>query len=161
MRDVHRALLRALVTVVALYGIFGWVLGVTVTPNDDMYPRIDAGDLLLYYRLDRDVRAQDVVVLRKDGVTRIGRVVAVGGDTVEITGDGALVVNGATMVERNIFSPTPALEGPAAYPLALTPGECFVLCDQRSGGVDSRTYGPVRKAELLGTVITLVRRNSL
>ena len=161
MRDVHRALLRALVTVVALYGIFGWVLGLTVAQNDDMYPRIDAGDLLLYYRLDRDVRAQDVVVLKKDGATRVGRVVAVGGDTVEIAGDGTLTVNGATMVERNIFTPTPAYAGPVTYPLTLEPGACFVLCDHRDGGEDSRVYGPVRASELLGTVVTVIRRHNL
>lgn len=161
MRYVQRALLRALITVLLLYGMFGWVLGLTTAPNIDMYPRIDAGDLLLYYRLDKEVRAQDVVVLRKNDTTYIGRVVAVGGDTVEITESQALIVNGIAMVESNIFWPTPVYEGFVEYPLTLAEGEYFVLCDSRNGGEDSRYYGPVKAGELLGTVITVVRRNNL
>ena len=161
MRYVQRALLRALITVAALYGIFGWVLGLTTAPNNDMYPRVDAGDLLLYYRLDKEVKAQDIVVLKKNDTTYIGRVVAVGGDTVEITEGQALVVNGSAMVESNIFYPTPVYEGFIEYPLTLAEGECFVLSDSRNGGEDSRYYGPVRRDELLGTVITVVRRNNL
>ena len=161
MRYVHRALLRALIMVVALYGIFGWVLGLTTAPNNDMYPRIDAGDLLLYYRLDKDVKAQDIVILRKNGTTYVGRVVAVAGDTVEVTEGQALVINGSAMVESNIFYPTPVYEGFVDYPLTLGPGECFVLSDMRSGGEDSRYYGPVSGDELLGAVITVIRRNNL
>lgn len=161
MRYVQRALLRALITVAVLYGIFGWVLGVMTAPNNDMYPRIDAGDLVLYYQLDKDVKAQDIVVLRKNRTTYIGRVVAAGGDTVEITDSQALVVNGSAMVESNIFYPTPVYEGFVEYPLTLGEDECFVLSDSRSGGEDSRYYGPVKKDELLGTVITIIRRNNL
>ena len=161
MRYVQRALLRALITVAALYGIFGWVLGITTAPNNDMYPRVSAGDLLLYYRLDKEVKAQDVVVLEKNGTRYVGRVVAVGGDTVEITDSQALNINGSTMVESNIFYPTPVYEGFVEYPLTLGAGECFVLADSRNGGEDSRYYGPVRQDELLGTVITIVRRNNL
>lgn len=161
MRYVQRALLRALITVAALYGIFGWVLGLTTAPNNDMYPRIDAGDLLLYYRLDKDVKAQDIVVLKKNDTTYVGRVVAVGGDTVEVTDSQALIVNGSAMVESNIFYPTPVYEGFVEYPLTLREGECFVLSDSRNGGEDSRYYGPVKEGELLGSVITLIRRNNL
>lgn len=161
MRYVQRALLRALITVAALYGIFGWVLGITTAPNNDMFPRIDAGDLLLYYRLDKAVKAQDVVVLRKNDTTYIGRVVAVAGDTVEITGNQALMINGSAMVESIIFYPTPVYEGFVEYPVTLRDGACFVLSDSRNGGEDSRYYGPVGADEILGTVITVIRRNNL
>ena len=40
-------------------------------------------------------------------------------------------------------------------------GEVFVLADFRNGGADSRFFGPVKEQEILGTVITLVRRNHL
>ncbi len=161
MRYVQRALLRALIAVIAVYAIFGWVFGLTTAPNNDMYPRIDAGDLILYYRLDTDVKAQDIVVLNKNDTTYLGRVVAVAGDTVEITENQALVINGSTMIESNIFYPTPLYEGFVEYPLTLGEGECFVLSDSRNGGEDSRYYGPVAREELLGSVITIVRRNNL
>ena len=161
MSYIQRALFRALITIALLFGIFEWVLGMMTVPNNDMYPRIDAGDLILYYRLDKEVKAQDIVVLKKNGTTYVGRVAAVGGDTVEITESQALIINGSAMVESNIFYPTPAYEGFVEYPLVLGEGECFVLSDSRTGGEDSRYYGPVKKEEILGTVITVIRRNNL
>ena len=65
------------------------------------------------------------------------------------------------MIESNIFYSTPRYEGFVEYPLVLGEDECFVLVDKRNGGEDSRYYGPVDKDEILGTVITVVRRNSL
>ncbi|MBQ6207780.1 MAG: S26 family signal peptidase, partial [Oscillospiraceae bacterium] len=35
------------------------------------------------------------------------------------------------------------------------------LADSRNGGSDSRYFGPVRRDEILGTVITILRRNNL
>ena len=40
-------------------------------------------------------------------------------------------------------------------------GEFFILADHRNGGEDSRYYGAVRTEDLLGTVITVIRRNHL
>ena len=268
-------LLRIVLLAVVVYVLFFHIIGVTVMPNGDMYPRIDSGDLVLFYRLDKDVRAQDIIVFRKDansiqdrvndveGVTPapttaptsapteapataapastdgataqpgatgqpapadgtaapvvtaqptdepvyteptrlpdmppeqvaaddsfmarvsrwvydaekflglrnpegkqmfVCRVVACAGDTVEITEDGRLVVNGNTMIESNIFSKMTVYEGFTEYPLTLRSGECFVLADQRNGGADSRFFGPVNVDEILGTVITIARRNNL
>ena len=83
------------------------------------------------------------------------------GDTVEITDTGRVVVNGNTMIESNIFSHTEPYEGFIEYPITLQPGECFVLADLRNGGADSRFFGPVSEDEILGTVITIARRNNL
>ena len=136
-------------------------------PMEEMYPRIDAGDLVMYYRLDKDVKAQDVIAIEKETPERNGkqlyilRVVAVAGDTVEVTEDQQLMINGNAMVETNIFYPTPRYEDFIDYPLTLEEGQCFVLADNRNGGTDSRYFGPVDKKEILGTVITIIRRNNL
>jgi signal peptidase I len=129
-------------------------------PNADMYPRIDSGDFLLVYRLDRNPKAQDIMMFEKNGTRYVGRVIAVGGDTVEIT-DGAVKVNGYNMVETNIFYETYPLEGFTSYPLTLANDECFILADQRKGTEDSRFFGPVKYREIEGTVISVMRRNNL
>lgn len=67
------------------------------------FPRISAGDLLLYYRLEKNFNSGDVLVFRKQGKISTGRVVAHGGDSVEITGDGELKVNGSIVIETNVF----------------------------------------------------------
>lgn len=161
MRDARSFGLYTFVLVLLVYVLFAYIVGLMSVPNSDMYPRFDAGDLLLYYRLDRDVKSQDVIVFEKNGTRYVGRAVGIGGDEIEITDDERLSVNGSVMIERGISEPTPRLEGYTEYPLVLEPDTCFVLVDGRQGGEDSRYFGPVEKDEILGTVITLLRRNNL
>ena len=240
LRNFRNFLLRLVLMVVVVYVLFFQLIGVTTMPNGDMYPRIDSGDLVIFYRLDKDVRAQDIIAFTKDVSTLqdyqekaeaeeytpedlengeetgevdetarktqpvpqtpdvapsaivadnsilgkvnefvykaervlglrqtegkqvfICRVVAAAGDTVEITDAGTLIINGNTMIESNIFSHTTPYVGFTEYPLTLKAGECFVLADKRNGGADSRFFGPVKEEEILGTVITIARRNNL
>ena len=53
---------RGVLLVLLLYVIFGIVFGITPMKNNDMSPGIGAGDLLLYFRLENELRAQDIVV---------------------------------------------------------------------------------------------------
>ena len=168
VKNYQYFVLRVLILLLVLWVLFFRIVGLTHMPSTDMYPRLDAGDLVLFYRLDKDVQAQDVIVLEKTTPDSEGekqlficRVAAVSGDTVEINDSGRLIVNGNTMVESNIFYSTPPYDGYTEYPLTLGEGECFVLADMRNGGTDSRYFGPVQKNEILGTVITILRRNNL
>lgn len=65
------------------------------------------------------------------------------------------------MIEPNIYYTTPRYEGYTEYPLTLKEGQCFVLADYREGGTDSRYFGTVEENEILGTVISVLRRNNL
>jgi signal peptidase I len=166
VKDYQFFILRLVIMVVALWLLFFVFIGVLKMPTADMYPRVDAGDLVLFYRLDKDVKAQDIIVIKKEvpgeenQQTMILRVVAVAGDTVDIQ-DDHLMINGNAVVETNIFYPTPVYKGYTEFPLTLQEGQCFVLADVRQGGSDSRFFGPVDKNEILGTVITIIRRNNL
>ncbi|MBQ9015173.1 MAG: signal peptidase I [Firmicutes bacterium] len=161
MNDVQWFAMQVLIFVVVLYVLFAHIIGVTTMPGADMYPRIDSGDLLLYYRLDKDPKSQDIVVYEKNDTKYVGRVIAVQGDTVEITKDNVVKVNGYNMIESNIFYETYPLEGFTKFPLTLGAGQCFILADQRQGSEDSRYFGPVSYSELDGTVITVMRRSNL
>lgn len=161
MNPIQIFFLNAFIIVLILWLMFGCICGLITAPNNDMYPHIKTSDLLLYYRFDEDIKAQDVVVLKKNGTRYVGRVVACSGDTVEITDQETLVINGNIMTESNIFYSTPRLEGFAEYPVTLEKDEFFILCDSRSGAEDSRYYGIVKDDEILGTVISVLRRNNL
>ena len=159
--------LRVAMLILVVWVLFFKIVGLTHMPSGDMYPRIDAGDLVLFYRMDTDVLAQDIVVLEKETKESSGkkelfisRVVAVAGDTVEIKGS-RLIVNGNAVIEPNVFYPTQEYEGFTEYPLTLGPDECFVLGDCRESAGDSRYFGPVNKSEIRGTVISILRRNNL
>ncbi len=161
MRSVHWFALHAIVFITVIYVLFAHFVGLTTMPTADMYPRLDAGDLLLYWRLDNTHKAQDVVYFEKDGSAYVGRVIAVGGDTVEITDAETVKVNGNTLMESNIFASTPRYEGFVKYPLTLEPDTYFILADSREGGRDSRYFGPVSADEIKGVVVTVMRRHNL
>ena len=203
MRALRDLIIRILLLALVVYILFFHLVGLTVMNSGDMYPRIDAGDLVLFYRLEKNIHAQDIIVFQKPtaalelsyeerqkmeaaaagkekGTVRkvldwlgfidpedppktqfVCRVVAGPGDTVEITEGERLMVNGNAMIESGIFYNTPEYAGFVEYPLVLGTDEYFVLADYRSGGADSRFFGAVRKDEILGTVITIMRRNNL
>ena len=168
MRALRSFLFRTAALAAVIYVLFWHVVGITMMPNRDMYPRLDAGDLLLYYRLEKNIKYQDIVVFDKakesGGKTQqfVSRVIGAPGDTVEITEEHGLTVNGNTVIESNIFYPTrPYEEGITEYPVKLGEGEYFVLADQRNGGMDSRYFGVIRQEEIRGIVITILRRNNL
>lgn len=151
--------LVAIVVLLAL--LFSFAFGLKAMPSDDMSPRISAGDLMLYYRLAGEWAVGDVMVFEKDGEQYVGRVVARGGDTVEVTDQATLVVNGSTVLESDIYYTTPKYDNGPTYPLTLAEDEFFVLCDYREGARDSRYFGPVSADEVKGKVITVVRRSGL
>lgn len=152
---------RLVLLVASVAVVFGLVFGLMPAPNDDMSPSIRAGDLLLFYRLDQDWSTGDVVVAQQQGQRYVGRIVARGGDTVEITPQATLVVNGSTVLESDIFYSTPPYESGVTYPITLDQDQLFLLCDYREGARDSRYYGPVNTQDILGKVITVVRRSNL
>ncbi len=206
-RALRDLIFRILALLLVVYVLFFHLVGLTVMPTGDMYPRIDAGDMILYYRLEKNIHAQDIIVFEKpsaslerlvdeeEGETQepvkrvpksektvirraldwlgfrdpadppmtrmVCRVVAGPGDTVEINEGERLIVNGNSMIETNIFYSTPEYIGFVEYPLTLGADEYFVLADYRNGGADSRFFGAVQREDILGTVITILRRNNL
>lgn len=160
--EIKSFFLRLAVLLLFLWILFGFCFGIAPVTNGDMFPRISAGDLMLYYRLERNYNSQDVIVYEKDGSRRVGRVIAHGGDTVEITGEGELRINGSVVMENNVFYSTyPYTEGNVTYPLTLAENEVFVMGDYREGARDSRYYGAISFDEIKGKVITILRRSDL
>ena len=155
--DFTRSLI-GLITI--LWILLSFVIGIKAVPNDDMKPRLYAGDLILFYRPEKKPDIRDIIVLKKNNTEYIGRVIAAGGDKVEVTEDSVLMVNDNVVIDENEFGGTPLYEGFVDYPVLLGQDECFVLCDRRAGGEDSRYYGPVKYNEIMGTLIGQYRRGS-
>jgi signal peptidase I len=124
-----------------------------------MYPRLRDGDLILYYRLEQDYAIDDVVAFHVDDNVREGRIVAQSGDVVDLT-EGQLVVNG-NVEQEEIFYQTYPQDGEITYPYTVPENSYFVLCDFRTNGFDSRTYGAIPQSDLDGKVITVLRRRGI
>ncbi|MDO5027046.1 MAG: signal peptidase I [Tissierellia bacterium] len=143
-------------TIVA-YLVFNLVFGITLIKNNDMSPRMSASDLLVYYRLDKNYIAGDVVVAYKNETQYVSRVVATAGDTVDIDENG-LLINGAYQVSSNIYYQTGIYEDGIKFPVTIGSDEVFLLGDLREGAKDSRYFGPVKLNEVKGKIFVLLRR---
>lgn len=152
---------RLLFMIILFVILFGIVFGISPVRNNDMSPRMSSGDLLLFYRLEDTIHNQDVLIFEKEGEQYIGRVVARGGDTVEITESSELKINGSVVLENDIYYSTPQYEDGITFPVTLESDEYFILCDYREGAKDSRYFGAVSAEEITGKVITVIRRSGL
>lgn len=153
-------LCRAVLLAGFIWLLAGVIFGLQPMNSNDMVPALHYGDLMLYYRLDRGFKATDIVVYRKDGNTLTGRIAAAPGDTVEITENAVLLINGSQVMESEIYYNTPGYEGEVSYPLTLGEDEFFILGDYREAALDSRYYGPVNRDEIQGIVILCLKRVS-
>lgn len=158
--DIRDFLIKLAVVLLACWVLLGVVFGVAVVQGEDMYPRLRDGDLMVFYRLQQDYYIGDVVTFRQNGRRYTGRIVAQGGDTVDVNDEGELLVNGNVQSEE-IFYPTQISEGQTSLPCTVPDGAVYLLCDFRTNGTDSRNYGPVQIGDLDGKVITILRRRGI
>lgn len=158
--DIRAAIIKLVVVVLVGWLLVGVIFGVTVKEGEDMYPRIRDGDLMVFYRLPQDYHIGDVVTFRKDGRRYTARIVAQGGDEVDVDDEGQLKVNGSVQ-EEEIFYPTEPADGGIDLPCKVPEGSVFLLCDFRTQGRDSRAYGPVEIGDLDGKVIAILRRRGI
>lgn len=150
-------IIAKIVIIIILLGIIYYCLfGVYRCNNDMMNPAFKDGDLVIYYRLQKEYQSGDTVVIEKNGEMQVVRVIAQAGDKVDIDEDG-LKINGYLQQEKNIYVETLPYVGQTIFPVSVKEKEYFVLCDNRINAKDSRVYGGVKKDEIKGLVITLLR----
>lgn len=146
-----------LMALVAVFLVFGVVRPFVAEPfaitTASMDPTLKVGDSALAtkfaYRFAEPERGDVVLFEGPDGAPTIKRVVGVAGDKIAVR-DGVLFVNGEKTregyVDYNLTDST--FFGPTDVP----EGHVYVMGDNRSNSLDSRSYGPVPEADLLGEV---------
>ena len=159
-QDILNLLLKIAVILIALFLLFTFMFGIHRTTDNSMNPAIQEGDLVIFYRLDKNYVATDTLILDYDGTKQVRRVVAVAGDVVDIVESG-LVINGSLVQEPNIYQDTLRYTDGVIFPVTVGPGQVFVLGDGRKDSVDSRLYGVVNIRDTFGKVITITRRRNI
>lgn len=159
-QDIRHLLYKILGICAVVYLIFLSLYGVFQNHDLSMQPAVREGDLVFYYRLDKDFVAGDSVVVEYKGEKQVRRVVAVGGDRVDVTKDG-LIINGMQQTEPRAVGETRRYEDGVKFPVTLKKGQVFVLGDNREDTVDSRVYGPVDNKDVCGKVMTILRRKDI
>ena len=169
IRYIEIFILKLIGCVVFLYVIFFLIFGLHVEKNNDMLPKICAGDICLYYRIGDEYIGNAAVVYEKNGKESTGRVVAVPGDVINVTEAGTVEINGNQIMESEIYYDTTPYDFENSsnanvvvnYPVTLGENEYFILGDYRTASKDSRVYGPIKTDDIKGEVILVLRRKNL
>ena len=155
-----QAIVTAVVSVVLLF-TFGVRLISVSGPS--MQNTLYTGDrLLILNAMFCDFKAGDVVVVNDYNAelddTLVKRIVAVGGQTVDIDFlSGTVYVDGQALDEPYVKEPT-YTSGGLSFPLKLAEDEVFVMGDNRNHSTDSRDtrLGPVKEGYLQGKALLLL-----
>lgn len=158
--DIFQLLLKIVLIILAVILVFTFMYGMARINDVSMKPAIKDGDLVMYYRLDKRFVSGDIAVFKKDGRTTTGRVVAVAGDTVDITKDG-LMINGVTQISQDIYFDTTQFQNGVDFPITVGEGQIFVLGDNRPEASDSRIYGCINIKDVKGKAIAVIRTRGL
>ena len=158
--DIFQLLLKIVLIILAVILVFTFMYGMARINDVSMKPAIKDGDLVMYYRLDKRFVSGDIAVFKKDGRTTTGRVVAVAGDTVDITKDG-LMITGATQISQDIYFDTTQFQNGVDFPITVGEGQIFVLGDNRPEASDSRIYGCINIKDVKGKAIAVIRTRGL
>jgi signal peptidase I, bacterial type len=159
-REIGYFLIKLLLLGVIFSVLLLVIFGVTRNTDLGMSPAVKHGDLVFYFRMDKEYVASDLAVFTYEGDMQIRRVVAIEGDTVDITEHG-LSINGRVQDEVEIIGETLVYTDGITLPVTLNVGEIFLLGDSREFSKDSRLYGVVNAEDTHGKVMVLMRRRKL
>jgi len=155
-----QALVCSVLIVVLLFTFGIRLIGVD---GQSMVPTLQHGDRLAVMNalISSDYQPGDIVVVRKESFLRdpiVKRVIAVGGQTVDIDFEsGSVYVDGALLNEPYINELTFRSNG-TQFPLTLAENELFLMGDNRNHSSDSRdvSLGAVDTRYVIGKAALLL-----
>jgi signal peptidase I len=138
-----------------------WIPSASMVPTLGVYDRILVQKAFFSWR---DVREGDIVVFSQPPRDHcpgpqgdlVKRVIALPGQTIYSSGN-SIYIDGRRLAEPYLprYDPLgPAIpDATSRHPYRVPPGEFYVLGDNRADSCDSRYWGPITGASIVGTVI--------
>lgn len=151
--EVFQAIISALVVITIL---FTFAFRVVNVDGSSMKPTLQNNDKVIVSTVGYEAQKGDIVVISStDGLKEpiVKRIVAVGGDTVDINfTTGVVTVNGT---EEEYTDELTSQQFDIAFPITVPEGTVFVLGDNRSVSLDSRStrVGCVDERLIVGKVL--------
>ncbi len=141
--------------VILILLVFVFIFRVVGVVGDSMNPTLQSGDWLTISSVNKSYEKGDIVVITQPNGSNeplIKRVIAVGGDTLDIDFTlGKVRVNGDVINEPYILEPTNR-RGDFNGPVTIPEGYVFVMGDNRNDSLDSRfdSVGLIDERYILG-----------
>lgn len=159
MNDIiteFRYIVIKLTAVCVIIALLMCIFGIYRCEDNNMYPVIEGGDILLYYRSIGGYHVSDIVLAENNGNKNLWRVAALDGDTVEIV-NGRLYINGFTQDESQYF-----VYGDSEFQEDLSEklekNEYLLVSDALTGPEKKYKCIKINKKEIKGNIITLIRK---
>lgn len=149
-------------SMIAIMLLFTFVFRVVGVSGPSMQNTLHNGDWLLVSAFLTEPERGDIVIVTQPNSFDepiVKRVIAVGGDTLDIDFSTATVyVNGEAIDEPYLGSPTTNDEYGWQYPITIPEGEVFVMGDNRQHSTDSRSQaiGMIDNDYILGKVMVRI-----
>jgi signal peptidase I len=158
-RQVFQLFSVAVLAVASYLAISHFLLQSVKVVGRSMVPTLYDSQHYLLNRWLYHVRApqrSDIVVLRDpaDNGFSVKRVIATPGDSIYLK-DGAVYLNGCKLPEPYLAPRTPTLANSKYKDQLILCGkdQYYLLGDNRLNSVDSRSYGPVARRNILGPLV--------
>lgn len=153
-------LIMIIIVVVAYFGLRTFVVGTYEIPSGSMLDTIQIGDRVFSEKVSyyfNDPQQGDIITFADPENTQrtlIKRVVAVGGQTVDLK-DGHVYVDGKKLDEpytegKQSLPLTTAYGVTITYPYTVPDGYLWVMGDNRTNSADSRYFGAISKDSVTG-----------
>lgn len=142
---------------VVIFLVFTFVTRVLVVSGDSMLPTLQNGNSVAISSVDHKFEYGDIVIITQPNAlekTLIKRVIAVGGQKVEIDTDtGIVYVDDKPLEENYTLEPTYE-KGNMEYPVYVPEGYVFAMGDNRNNSTDSRMtfVGLIDERYIMGKV---------
>lgn len=147
------------------WGMQAFVVCPYTIPSGSMENTIEIGDNVWSEKVSyyfRDVEPGDIVTFADPeipGRTLIKRVIAVGGQTVDLI-DGVVYVDGVALDEPYTEGqPTAPLKTATGvditYPYTVPQGDIWVMGDNRTNSADSRYFGSIDESSVTGRAVVI------
>ncbi len=134
------------------------LFGIAIVKGTSMYPELNEGDVVVYWRLSGSYERGDIVLVETGNVREdyIKRVCGLPDETFTCSDSGDVLIDGQTLNEPYIYQETYSKNG-GTQSVALNAEQYYVMGDNRGDSRDSRDYGSVSKECIDGKVIMILR----
>ena len=153
-RDTLRSTVSMLVVAAAFVMMAVMWLPVLKISGESMADTLKDGDIVVAWRFAEIEKGDMIVFNGENRKTLIKRVIAQGGDVVDILENGVVTVNGEQLHEDYVTQ-TGQGECDIQFPYTVPHSRLFVLGDNRAVSVDSRhaVIGCVAQEQIVGEVV--------
>lgn len=149
MKKFLKELMPYIIIVLVIVLIRTFIITPVRVDGDSMKKNLNDGDILLLYKLS-DIKRNDIIVLKEkiDNEVIIKRVVGLPGEEVRIS-NGKVYINNKEYEDN--YSYGEILD--EIDTIKLQDDEYFVLGDNRLVSKDSRSFGAIKKDNIMGKTI--------